>query len=113
MILHLRDREREGGGRERLVAMPALLNPLTITVSIFSLTPWDPGPEPLLLFGSIYQNNFFLQTSPPHTPPPEESAQTWQRFYLFNELKALHDETEAFQTPTFLFTNPRLTKINE
>uniref|UniRef100_A0A8C0KCB6 Uncharacterized protein n=1 Tax=Canis lupus dingo TaxID=286419 RepID=A0A8C0KCB6_CANLU len=46
-----------------------------------------------------------------HTfPPPEESVQTWQRFYLFNELKTLHDEKEAFQAPAFLFTNPRLTK---
>jgi|UniRef100_A0A8C0VXQ8 hypothetical protein len=49
----------------------------------------------------------FLQTFP---PAPEESAQTWQRFYLFNELQTLHDEREAFWTPAFLFTNPRLTK---
>uniref|UniRef100_A0A452SB79 Uncharacterized protein n=1 Tax=Ursus americanus TaxID=9643 RepID=A0A452SB79_URSAM len=46
----------------------------------------------------------------PTFPPPEESAQTWQRFYLFNELKTLHDEKEAFRAPAFLFTNPRLTK---
>uniref|UniRef100_A0A7N5P304 Uncharacterized protein n=1 Tax=Ailuropoda melanoleuca TaxID=9646 RepID=A0A7N5P304_AILME len=46
----------------------------------------------------------------PTFPPPEESAQTWQRFYLFNELKTLHDEKEAFRAPVFLFTNPRLTK---
>lgn len=39
-------------------------------------------------------------------PPPEESVQTWQRFYLFNELKTLHDEREAFRTPAFLFTIP-------
>uniref|UniRef100_A0A2K5CBI8 Uncharacterized protein n=1 Tax=Aotus nancymaae TaxID=37293 RepID=A0A2K5CBI8_AOTNA len=43
-------------------------------------------------------------------PPPEESAQTWQRFYLFNEFKTLHDEREAFRTPAFLFTIPRLTR---
>ena len=28
----------------------------------FSLTPWDPGSEPLFLFGSIHQNNFLKQT---------------------------------------------------
>uniref|UniRef100_A0A2K6TKU6 Uncharacterized protein n=1 Tax=Saimiri boliviensis boliviensis TaxID=39432 RepID=A0A2K6TKU6_SAIBB len=43
-------------------------------------------------------------------PPPEESVQTWQRFYLFNEFKTLHDEREAFRTPAFLFTIPRLTR---
>uniref|UniRef100_A0A2K5HPP6 Uncharacterized protein n=1 Tax=Colobus angolensis palliatus TaxID=336983 RepID=A0A2K5HPP6_COLAP len=75
--------------------MPALLKPFT--VRIFSLTPWDPGSEPLLLFGSIHQNDFFLKTD---FPQPEESAQTWQRFYLFNEFKTLHDEREAFWTPT-------------
>lgn len=34
--------------------MPAPLKPLT--VRIFSLFPWDPGSEPLLLFGSIHKN---------------------------------------------------------
>uniref|UniRef100_A0A2K6JV79 Uncharacterized protein n=1 Tax=Rhinopithecus bieti TaxID=61621 RepID=A0A2K6JV79_RHIBE len=37
-------------------------------------------------------------------PQPEESAQTWQRFYLFNEFKTLHDEREAFWTPFELWS---------
>uniref|UniRef100_A0ABI7WDV0 Uncharacterized protein n=1 Tax=Felis catus TaxID=9685 RepID=A0ABI7WDV0_FELCA len=88
--------------------MPVLLK--LLTARTFSLTLWDPGSEPPLLFGNIHQNDFFFNR---HFPPPEESAQTWQRFYLFNELKTLHDEKEAFRAPAFLFTNPRLTKQNK
>lgn len=84
--------------------MPAFLKPLTIRIFSPIL-----GIQALSLFFSLgvsIKTTFFTDIF----LTPEESAQTWQRFYLFNELKTLHDEREAFQTPAFLFTNARLTR---
>uniref|UniRef100_A0A8C8S567 Uncharacterized protein n=1 Tax=Pelusios castaneus TaxID=367368 RepID=A0A8C8S567_9SAUR len=37
---------------------------------------------------------------------------TWQRFYLFNELKISHDERDAIEAPVFVFTKHRLGEKN-
>ena len=109
MILHLREREGEGG-REGEAGNYASAPETPHCKYIFS---YPLGIQALSLFSSLGVSikTTFLKNR--HFPPPEESAQTWQRFYLFNELKTLHDETEAFQTPTFLFTNPRLMKTKQ
>uniref|UniRef100_A0A7M4F9H9 Uncharacterized protein n=1 Tax=Crocodylus porosus TaxID=8502 RepID=A0A7M4F9H9_CROPO len=34
-------------------------------------------------------------------PWKKEPKYTWRRFYLFNELKTLHEEREVIRTPAF------------